>query len=393
MIELKRFENESDEELIYRICSMKEQIGSWIDVAGVINALTGNDFGESTYRKKFQSFQKMLIANQSKFADSNAQLEELKLERQLLEKEKVKFRDERNEYNKLIRQEARKESYIDLVKRVMSEYAPESIEYKRNFEVKDNGNDLIIHVTDVHAGIKIDNFFNKYNSSVLKYRFSRYLDKILEIRERHGSQNAYIIIGEVISGLIHENLRCENNQNLIEQFMTISDYLTEFLSELSKEFNKIHVFVTPGNHSRISAKKEQSLKGENFDHLLIPLLSARLQNNSVIEFHENTIEESIAMFSVRGKTVMSSHGDKDTPVNVVQKFSMLFHLIPDLVYLGHRHSNGLTTIYNTKVIESGCMSGVDNYALDLRLCTSPEQTVSVIDNNGLVCLYDIQLDY
>lgn len=393
MIELKRFENESDEELIYRICSMKEQIGSWIDVAGVINALTGNDFGESTYRKKFQSFQKMLTANQSKFADSNAQLEELKLERQLLEKEKVKFRDERNEYNKLIRQEARKESYIDLVKRVMSEYAPESIEYKRNFEVKDNGNDLIIHVTDVHAGIKIDNFFNKYNSSVLKYRFGRYLDKILEIRERHGSQNAYIIIGEVISGLIHENLRCENNQNLIEQFMTISDYLTEFLSELSKEFNKIHVFVTPGNHSRISAKKEQGLKGENFDHLLIPLLSARLQNNSVIEFHENTIEESIAMFSVRGKTVMSSHGDKDTPVNVVQKFSMLFHLIPDLVYLGHRHSNGLTTIYNTKVIESGCMSGVDNYALDLRLCTSPEQTVSVIDNNGLVCLYDIQLDY
>lgn len=392
MIELKRFENESDEELIYRICSMKEQIGSWIDVADVINALTGNDFGESTYRKKFQSFQKMLTANQSKFADSNAQLEELKLERQLLEKEKIKFRDERNEYNKLIRQEARKESYIDLVKRVMSEYAPESIEYKRNFEVKDNGNDLIIHVTDVHAGIKIDNFFNKYNSSVLKYRFSKYLDKILEIRERHESQNAYVIIGEVISGLIHENLRCENNQNLIEQFMTISDYLTEFLSELSKEFNKIHIFVTPGNHSRISAKKEQSLKGENFDHLLIPLLSARLQNNSVIEFHENTIEESIAMFSVRGKIVMSSHGDKETPVNVVQKFSMLFHLIPDLVYLGHRHSNGLTTIYNTKVIESGCMSGVDNYALDLRLCTSPEQTVSVIDKNGLVCLYDIQLD-
>ena len=392
MIELKRFENESDEELIYRICSMKEQIGSWQDVAGVINALTGNDFGESTYRKKYQSFQKMLTANQSKFADSNAQLEELKLERQLLEKEKVKFRDERNEYNKLIRQEARKESYIDLVKRVMSEYAPESIEYKRNYEIKDNGNDLIIHVTDIHTGIKINNFFNKYDTNVLKHRFNKYLNEILEIRERHESQNAYVIIGEIISGLIHENLRCENNKNLIEQFMTISDYLTDFLLELSKEFNKVHVFVTPGNHSRISAKKEQSLKGENFDHLLIPLLSARLQNNNIVEFHENTIEESIAVFGVRNKVIMSSHGDKDTPANVVQKFSMLFHTIPDLVYLGHRHTNGLTTVYNTKVIESGCMSGADSYALDLRLCTKPEQTVSVVSENGLVCLYDIQLD-
>ena len=389
----KRYEGESDEELIYRVCSSKDQIGSWQDVADILNDLLGFEYTESKYRKQYQAFQKMLVANQSKFADSNAQLEELKLERQLLEKEKVKFRDERNEYNRLIRQEARKESYIDLVKRVMSEYAPDSIEYERNVEIEDNGNDLIIHVTDIHTGVKIDNFFNKYNINVLKYRFNRYLDKIFEIRERHKSQNAHVIIGEVISGLIHENLRCENNQNLIEQFMTISDYLTDFLSELSKEFNEVHIYVTPGNHSRISPKKEQNLKGENFDHLLIPLLSARLQNNNVVHFHENKIEESIAMFNVRGNVVMSSHGDKDSPANVVQKFSLLFKTIPDLVYFGHRHCNGLTTVYNTKIIESGCVSGADSYALDLRLCTSPEQTVSVVDRDGLVCLYDIQLDY
>lgn len=393
MLEFKRFENESDEELIYRVCSSKDVIGSWQDVANILNELLNTEYTESKFRKQFQSFQKMLSANQHKFADAEAQLETIKLERQALEKEKVKFRDERNEYNKLIRQEARKESYLDLVKRVMSEYAPESIGYERNVDVQDNGNDLIIHVTDIHTGIKIDNFFNKFNTNVLKYRFNNYLNEIFTIRERHGSQNAYVIIGEVVSGLIHENLRCENNQNLIEQFMTVSDYLTEFLAELSKEFNEIHVYVTPGNHSRITAKKEQSLKGENFDHLLIPLLSARLQNTKHIYFHENKIEEGIAMFSVRGKKVFSSHGDKDTPANVVQKFTLLFKTVPDLVYLGHRHTNGLSTVYNTKVIESGCMSGVDNYALDLRLCTSPEQTVSVVDSNGLVCLYDIQLDY
>lgn len=389
----KRYENESVEELIFRICSAKEQIGSWQDVADVLNDLLGFEYTESKYRKQFQAFQKMLAANQSKFADTTAQLEELRFERQLLEKEKVKFRDERNQYNKLIRQEARKESYIDLVKRVMSEYTPKTIEYERCINIEDKGNDMIIHITDIHTGIKIDNFFNKFNVNVLKYRFGRYLDEILNIRKRHESQNAYIIIGEVVSGLIHENLRCENNQNLIEQFMTISDYLTDFLNELSKEFNEIHVYVTPGNHSRISPKKEQNLKGENFDHLLIPLLSAKLQNNSVIYFHENKIEESIAMFGVRGNVVMASHGDKDSPTNVVQKFTLLFQTIPKLIYLGHRHKNGLTTVYNTKVIESGCISGVDNYALDLRLRTSPEQTVSIINEDGLVCLYDIQLDY
>lgn len=75
----KRFENESDEELILRICDDKEQIGSWQDVANVINELTGNDFGESTYRKKYQAFKKMLNANQSKFVDSDTQLKEIEI--------------------------------------------------------------------------------------------------------------------------------------------------------------------------------------------------------------------------------------------------------------------------------------------------------------------------
>ena len=49
----KRFDDETDEELIYRICKDKDKIGSWQNVADVINELTGNDYGESTYRKNW----------------------------------------------------------------------------------------------------------------------------------------------------------------------------------------------------------------------------------------------------------------------------------------------------------------------------------------------------
>ena len=71
---------------------------------------------------------------------------------------------------------------------------------------------------------------------------------------------------------------------------------------------------------------------------------------------------------------------------------MMFGIKPDIVLLGHRHTNGLTTVYDTKVIESGCISGTDNYATSIRKANKPEQTVSVIGSNGLICLYDIQLD-
>ena len=51
------------------------------------------------------------------------------------------------------------------------------------------------------------------------------------------------------------------------------------------------------------------------------------------------------------------------------------------------------TWYNTKVISAGCWSGVDNYAIDKRFNTRPETVLSVIDINGLVCNYDIKLNW
>lgn len=196
----------------------------------------------------------------------------------------------------------------------------------------------------------------------------------------------------MVSGIIHNELRIENNQNLIEQFLCVTNYLSQFLAELSYHFETVHVYMCPGNHSRISPKKEESLKGENIDHLAIPFLQAKLQNFKNINFYTNDIEESIAMFSVRHNVVMAAHGDKDSPSNVVQKFTLLFNVRPSLIYLGHRHTNGLTSVYNCKVIQSGCLSGVDNYALDLRKNERPSQTISVVTNDGLDCLYDVTFD-
>ena len=63
-----------------------------------------------------------------------------------------------------------------------------------------------------------------------------------------------------------------------------------------------------------------------------------------------------------------------------------------MIFLGHRHTNGLTTIHGTKVIESGCVCGTDSYAAGLRKNDVPQQIVAVINTNGLECLYDIKLE-
>lgn len=117
-----------------------------------------------------------------------------------------------------------------------------------------------------------------------------------------------------------------------------------------------------------------------------------MQNVKNITICDNTIEPEIAMFNIRGNNVFAAHGHKDSPSSVVQNFTMMFGIKPQIVLLGHRHTNAMETVYDAKVIQSGCVSGSDNYATSIRKTNRPEQTVSVIGEDGLICLYDIQLD-
>ncbi len=390
--DLRRFEGETEDQLILRICSAKEEIGTWQNVADILNDILGYDYDESKYRKDFATFCRVYAANEQKFIDDEERLQEMRTARQELQKEKQKLSDERSQYNKLLREQARRESFADMVKNIICENVkPIDLKINRAPTITAD-NDLLVHITDIHTGIEINNWKNTFNQDVLKLRLERYVEKIIEIQERHKSQDCYIVIGEIVSGIIHNNLRLQNNMDLMEQFKYISELLAVCLINLSPYFDKINVFVTPGNHSRIVARKEDSLDGENMDVLLPFYLKAKLQNIPNIIIKDNKIEPEIAMFSVRGQSVMAAHGHKDVPSSVVQNMTMMFGIKPDIVLLGHRHLNGFETVYDTKVISSGCLSGTDDYAMSIRKSNKPEQTVSVIDHTGLVCLYDIKLD-
>lgn len=391
MSKYKRFENESDEALIFRITGEKDKIGSWQDVADVLNELLGTNYASSTFRKRRQYFDKMMTANEHVLLQDKEYIEELRRERQALYKERQKLSDERSELNRLLRQEARKETFVDMVKRIISESAqPLQMDFVTSKTQSDNS--LLISLTDLHTGIAINNFCNRFDQNILRQRMKKYVEEILAIQKRHHSQDAYIVVGEVVSGLIHNNLRLQNNIDLLEQFKLACEVITEVLIILGKSFNNVYMYTTLGNHSRISPKKEDSLEKENLDLLLPHYLRARLQYIENIHIMDNDFMDDVAVFNIFDNLIMAAHGHHDSPSNVVQNFTMLYGQKPKIVLLGHRHTNGLTTVHDSKVIEAGCCSGTDVYALSIRKANKPEQVVSVIDHAGLVCLYDIQLD-
>lgn len=362
----------------------------WQDVADFRSEFNGDLEHRDTVRKGSKLLYEYIDAgwvNEPVETENNSDNAELIKMR----KEKIKLSDARVEYNRLIRQEARKESYVDMVKRIICENV-EPMNIPVHYTLFNSSTDLLVHLTDIHTGIEIHNWKNDFNADILRQRIEKFTSDILDIRGQHDSENCYLVIGEILSGIIHNNLRLQNNMDLMEQFKYVSELISAMLSRMANHFSHIYVYTTPGNHSRISPKKEEALDGENMDVLLPFYLKARMQNVENITICDNTVEPEIAMFNIRGNNVFAAHGHKDSPSNVVQNFTMMFNIKPNIVLLGHRHTNGLTTVYDTKVIESGCCSGSDNYAVSIRKVNKPEQTVSVIGENGLICLYDIQLN-
>lgn len=398
MYNVERKENETENQYLWRLGEAKS-IGlidmTWDKIALLINKAFYTDEldfkTESVYRKSY-AIAKKFKDTVFDMIDSNGADSDIDNKIRELQKERKKLSDARVDYNKLIRQEARKESYADMVKEIICKnVVPVSLDVDRECSFRIGNNDLLVHLTDIHTGVEISSWCNEFNEDVLRNRIEYYTRKIIEIKEHHKSESCYIVIGEILSGIIHNNLRLQNNMDLMEQFKYVSELISSMLFELSYEFRDIYVYTTPGNHSRISPKKEDSLDGENMDVLLPFYLKARMQNRKNVHICDNTVEPEIAMFSIRGTKVFAAHGHKDSPLNVVQNFTLMFGMCPDIVLLGHRHTNGLTTVQNTKVIESGSVSGADNYAVSIRKTTKPEQTISVVNQDGLVCLYDIQL--
>lgn len=385
----QKMNDENEYEYIYRLGSHKDQIGTWQDVADILNDELGYEYTESRYRKMYQAFEKM---TSSRRTTSSSDGDDLLQQRLALEKERVRLRDERGELNRVIREQARAKTLLDMVHDVISDAVPPMPGYTPcELHVADN--DMLVHLTDIHAGLNTKNFANQYDSTIMRDRLHAYANKITSIQRTHGSEDCYLLLGgDLISGLIHSNLRLENNMNVIQQVMSVSAAICEFIASISCYFNNIYVYSVPGNHSRCLPVKEENMKGENLDCLVFWYLEAATKEYKNVHCMHNEIEESVAVFRVRDNLVFGVHGDKDAVGTIVQRLTMFFKEKPDFILVGHRHVNGMTTVYDTKVIESGCVSGADNYCMDNRLRNRAEQMVAIINNDGLDCLYNVSLN-
>jgi len=389
----KRFENETDDELIYRICSEKDQIGSWKETGKLLNDLLGNNYTESKYRKEFQSFQRMMAANQSKFSDSNAQLEEIQEQRRALEREKIKFRDERNAWNKQNYADARAEQKLDYLEEKLCEIG------KINFEditppVINGENEMVICLSDLHIGQTFHSIFGEYNSDIAAERLKKYIGYIKDYAKMFNVKKAHIIsLGDQISGSIHRSVQVTNRENVIEQIKLATELISSFIYECCKVFEIVQFYDVSGNHSRIQ-RKEDAIHDERLDDIIgwtVSLSLSHIENFHYMK-HRN-LDSGICDMNICGKTYIGVHGDYDSMTkNGVSNLSAMLGFFPDGIFRGHMHYPAFNELNGIKVIQSGSLPGAgDQHTVEMRLNGKPSQTICVMNRTGIIAHMPVTL--
>ena len=398
---LERKEGETETQYLWRVGKLVEsgQVGSWKEITPTLNQQLREDdeyYDESAYRKKYQAAKKFYDEIFSQQGDDDFKKEQEELLREI-KKEKIKLRDERTESNRGIRIEARVEDKLDYLEDIISkqgkiDYKPLTPEERQRLQIKSD-NDLLVMLSDLHIGQTFYSAWGNYDLEIAKDRMNQYLNKIIEIKDRHNSENCFVTLqGDMISNSIHKTIAITNRENVIEQVISASEMVTAFLAELGRHFKSVTVASVVGNHSRID-KKEDALKDERLDTLIEWYAKKKLEDFENIKFEE-AFDNTFSSLTVRDKTYFVVHGDYDTMnQGGLAKLSMMAGFFPYCVLFGHKHFPATTEINGIKLVQSGSMPGSgDDHTIELRLSGKPSQTVLVCNKNGIECNYTVELD-
>ena len=396
MHEYKRLPGEQDDALIFRVCKDKEAIGTWGDVRDILNELLGTDYGESTFRKKYAAFQQIFEANKNLFVDNKEYLNRIREEERLLEIEKIKFRDERNAWAAQNRVQARAEAKLDNIEDVLRDfgriYFPE---HDSPVQIKEYGRSVLIMLSDLHIGAAFDNYWGVYNTDIAKERIGKLLDNIKVIAARHFACDCYVVLlGDNISGSIHESIRVTNRENVIDQIKRCAELVTAFCYELTEIFSMVTLVSVDGNHSRI-AKEDESLHDERLDSMIPFCVNMALEHIKNFYYcEEANIDSGIALFPIHDKYFVAVHGDYDSYTkDGLQSLVTMIRAIPYAVLLGHKHFCATTEVNGIKMIQGGSLSGSgDDFTIKRRLSGKASQMVCVCSDNGIDAYYPIELE-
>ena len=401
---LKRMENESEDQYFYRVCNMKETLGfTWPQMAQIFNDEFGCNKTESAYRKTWAAFKNVFEANSDKIVGEDKYIEEIKTERRNLEKERKKLQTEKLEYNKWLREQARDEliceQICNTIKCLPALNIPDILPAHVAGRVHNNRAGCLL-IADPHFGIdlKITGLFgetiNEYSPEIFESRMWNLLTQVIDICEKEGfsSLNVYDL-GDEVDGMLRVSQLFKLRYGVIESTVRYGRFITEWLNELSKYVSVRYQMVKDSNHCqlRMLNQPKNTFKDDNMSYIIAEKLMDRLESNPNFEFIQNPT--GYIFDNVVGYDIFGFHGESKNMQRAIKDFSKTYNTRIDFMVCGHKHHQSSDNIgIQSDIISAPSIIGVDDYALSLNKTSDPGATLFVLEHGkGKTIEYNIKL--
>lgn len=399
IVEIKKLPTETEEQFLWKVGQLIDsgEIENWSSINDIINTELGIDEekwrDESSFRKRYQAAKKFYNNVFSKMENEEYQ-QKLDVMNRELQRNTIKFRDNRNAWSKQNYADTRIDETMQLIEELLPNIG------NTNFEVHDipniNGeSSLLVCLSDLHIGQTFNSFWGSYNTEIAKSRLNEYLEEVIKIGKTHNSKNIHICsIGDQISGSIHSTIQITNKENVIEQVKIAIELISSFVYELTKHFENVYFYEVSGNHSRLNPNKDLTLRDERLDNLIGWSVCGLLKHvNNFHDMMHRKFDNTIAEANIDGKNYLLIHGDMDSINKTgIGNLVTMLGFCPEYIVCGHKHTPAMNEFNGIRVYQSGSMPGGGcDHTVSHRMSGKPSQTVLVCDSRGVICNYDVKL--
>ena len=274
------------------------------------------------------------------------------------------------------------------------------------------GAEAVLLLSDLHFGAIVDpeevGGLNAFNIEIAQARLEHVFDRVIDLATNHlNTSKVHIcLMGDLVSGLIHDELEITNEITVPEQTVIAADALQVGIQRVVDAVGAVEVVSVSGNHGRLRHQKRASQRQvESFDWLAAQMIAKGLASDGRIGF---TIPRTPWMIHQAGSlNLLIYHGDHikswaGIPAygisrDVFRKKTLLIdHDIDfDMVCMGHMHQHGVLPITaNLRAVMNGSLIGMDPYADSLSLGGNPSQTLfGVHPDYGITGMFEIKVGY
>ena len=294
------------------IIRKKEQGETWTGIAQWME----EEYGISIHRTTVQRWYDREAFNAEE-VDQEELLESIE-DRTKIDKKLATYKAELAYYKKLYTQvissDAKKDLIVDAIKAYAPTFDAVKIQPPKHKGKSSEAQVMVAVLTDTHVGEQVFSpqvmQMNTYDYEVFNRRLSGWAMQVINLanyRRNICPINELMVpmLGDMISGDIHEELSRTNIDNCMMQMLNTAHSIAQALMFLAPHFKTITVPCVVGNHGRMTRKPPMKDKYMDWDYLAYQCMAAFCANQKNIHFD---IPKSFAhVVDIAGRNVLMFH--------------------------------------------------------------------------------------